>query len=52
VIDPTQKPEEFKELIQTCLDTQELSVVIARRNCLLVAGAIREYERCDEQQTN
>jgi hypothetical protein len=27
-------------------------VVIARRNCLLAASSIREYERCNEQQTN
>jgi indolepyruvate ferredoxin oxidoreductase alpha subunit len=52
VIDPTKSPEEFKQLIQTCLETPELSVVIARRNCLLAAGSIREYERCNEQQTN
>jgi indolepyruvate ferredoxin oxidoreductase alpha subunit len=52
VNDPTQDPEEFKKLIQTCLDTPEISVVIARRNCLLAARSIREYERCNEQQTN
>jgi indolepyruvate ferredoxin oxidoreductase alpha subunit len=52
VIDPTQNPEKFQELIQTCLDTPELSVVIARRDCLLAARSIREYERCNEQQTN
>ena len=52
VVDPTQDPEKFKNLIQACLDTPELSVVIARRNCLLAARAIREYERCNEQQTN
>ncbi len=52
VVDPAKSPEEFQQLIQTCLETPELSVVIARRNCLLAAGAIREYERCNEQQTN
>jgi indolepyruvate ferredoxin oxidoreductase alpha subunit len=52
VIDPTQEPEKFKELIQSCLEKPELSVVIARRNCLLAARSIREYERCNEQQTN
>jgi indolepyruvate ferredoxin oxidoreductase alpha subunit len=52
VIDPVQDAEKFKSLIQTCLDTPELSVVIARRNCLLAARSIREYERCNEQQTN
>jgi indolepyruvate ferredoxin oxidoreductase alpha subunit len=52
VIDPAQDAEKFKELIQNCLDRAELSVVIARRNCLLVAGAIREFERCHEQPTD
>ncbi len=52
VIDPTQDIEEFKKLIQSCLDKAELSVVIARRNCLLASSAIREYERCNEQPTN
>jgi indolepyruvate ferredoxin oxidoreductase alpha subunit len=49
VIDPAQESEKFQQLIQTCLDTPELSVVIARRNCLLAAHSIREYERCNEQ---
>jgi indolepyruvate ferredoxin oxidoreductase alpha subunit len=52
VIDPTPDPAAFQQLIQSCLDTPELSVIIARRNCLLAARSIREYERCNEQQAN
>lgn len=52
VIDPTLEPEEFEELIQACLDKPELSVVIARRNCLLATRSIREYERCNDQPTD
>jgi indolepyruvate ferredoxin oxidoreductase alpha subunit len=52
VIDPAPDAEKFKALIQHCLDRAELSVVIARRNCLLAAGAIREFERCNEQPTD
>ncbi len=52
VMDPTQNPEEFEKLIQACLDKAELSVVIARRDCLLATRSIREYERCNEQQTD
>ncbi len=52
VIDPTTAPAKFEELIQSCLDTPELSVVIARRDCLLATRSIREYERCNEQQTD
>ena len=52
VVDPTEEPEKFREIIQSCLDKPELSVVIARRNCLLAARSIREYERRHEQQTH
>jgi len=52
VIDPTQNLDKFQELIQSCLDKQELSVVIARRDCLLATRSIREYERCNEQPTD
>jgi indolepyruvate ferredoxin oxidoreductase alpha subunit len=52
VIDPAQDLGKFQDLIQTCLDKKELSVVIARRDCLLAARSIREYERCNEQQAD
>jgi indolepyruvate ferredoxin oxidoreductase alpha subunit len=52
VMDPTLAPQKFQDLIQKCLDTPELSVVIARRDCLLASRSIREYERCNEQPTN
>ena len=51
-IDPSQDPLKFQALIQQCLDTPELSVVIARRDCLLATRSTREYERCNEQQTD
>ena len=49
VVDPTSDPKAFEELVRSALDKPELSVIIARRNCLLAAKSIREYERCDEQ---
>jgi indolepyruvate ferredoxin oxidoreductase alpha subunit len=49
VVDPVAETEKFRSILQECLAKSELSVVIARRNCLLAAGAIREYERCNEQ---
>jgi indolepyruvate ferredoxin oxidoreductase, alpha subunit len=52
VVDPAHSAEEFEELIRDCLNTPELSVVIARRNCLLAARSIREFERCHELQAN
>jgi indolepyruvate ferredoxin oxidoreductase alpha subunit len=52
VIDPTLDLDKFQALIQSCLDKPELSVVIARRDCLLATRAIRDYERCNEQQAD
>lgn len=57
VIDPTRDGAEFENLIQSCLAKPELSLVIARRNCLLAAGAIRALEiseqaRCDGEQAD
>ena len=52
VVDPTADPKGFEELVQSALDKPELSVIIARRNCLLAAKSIREYERCNEQQVS
>lgn len=47
VVDPALDPDGFRELLQRCLDSGELCVIIARRNCLLAAASIREYERCE-----
>ncbi len=52
VIDPTVDTPKFEKLVKECLDKPELSVIVARRNCLLAARHIREYERCNEQQDN
>jgi len=52
VIDPTVDTPKFEKLVKECLDKTELSVIVARRNCLLAARYIREYERCNEQQGN
>ena len=49
VMDPTLNPKAFEDLVRQALETPELSVIIARRDCLLAARAIREYEKCNEQ---
>ena len=49
VVDPTLNPDGFRVLVQECLDSAELALIIARRNCLLAAGQIREYEKCEEK---
>jgi indolepyruvate ferredoxin oxidoreductase alpha subunit len=50
VTDAAEDQEAFKELVKSALAKDELTVIVARRNCLLAAGAIRQYERCNEQQ--
>jgi indolepyruvate ferredoxin oxidoreductase, alpha subunit len=52
VVDPTCDPKAFEDLVRNALEKPEISVIIARRNCLLAAKSIREYERCNEQQVS
>jgi indolepyruvate ferredoxin oxidoreductase alpha subunit len=53
VTDPTANPAAFEELVAASLASGKLTVIVARRNCLLAAGKIKEYERaaaaeCDD----
>jgi indolepyruvate ferredoxin oxidoreductase alpha subunit len=48
VIDPTLNPAEFEALVKRRLDSGELSVIIARRDCLLATAAIKRYEKCND----
>jgi len=50
VIDGTADPHGLERLIKEAIEKPELSVIINRRPCLLAAKAIKEYERCYEQQ--
>jgi indolepyruvate ferredoxin oxidoreductase alpha subunit len=45
VIDQTLDPAAFERLVKECLEKPELTVIVARRDCLLAAKTIREYER-------
>ena len=45
VTDPTLNPAAFQELVAASLARGDLTVIVARRNCLLAAGKIKEYER-------
>jgi len=45
VTDPTANPAGFEELVAASLSSGKLTVIVARRNCLLAAGKIKEYER-------
>ncbi len=45
VVDVMSDGDGFPALVRDCLDRNELSVIVARRPCLLAAKRIREYER-------
>jgi len=47
VVDPVCGVESFKQLVRECLDSGRLSVIISRRPCLLAAGRIKAYEKCE-----
>ena len=45
VVDPWSSPDAFRHLVEHSLQTGGVSVIVARRNCLLAAGRIKAYER-------
>lgn len=46
VLDPTLDPAGFEALVKRTLESGRLSLIIARRNCLLASGRIKELEKC------
>ena len=50
VVDPTLDQPGFRDLVKECLDSGELAVIVARRDCLLAAGKIKDYEKCEEHR--
>jgi indolepyruvate ferredoxin oxidoreductase alpha subunit len=51
VIDPSADPKGFAALLKDSLAGEKLTVIIARRPCLLIAGKIKEYELAESRQT-
>ncbi|HET8734332.1 MAG TPA: thiamine pyrophosphate-dependent enzyme, partial [Anaeromyxobacteraceae bacterium] len=45
VVDPVQDPAGFEALLRDRLGRRELSVIVARRPCILAAADIRKYEK-------
>jgi indolepyruvate ferredoxin oxidoreductase alpha subunit len=57
VVEPHAGSDEFERLLTECLNSNELSVIIARRPCILIAKQLKQYEqqRCEcsvEQSAN
>jgi indolepyruvate ferredoxin oxidoreductase alpha subunit len=48
-IDPVANKAEYAKLLQESLDKPEITVIIARRECLLAVKSIREWEKMNEQ---
>ncbi len=51
VLDPAADPVGFEETLRQALDADELTLLVARRSCLLAAGKIREYEKAAARET-
>jgi indolepyruvate ferredoxin oxidoreductase, alpha subunit len=51
VIDPSADPKGFATLLKDSLAGEKLTVIVARRPCLLIAGKIKEYERAGSGKT-
>jgi indolepyruvate ferredoxin oxidoreductase alpha subunit len=45
VVDPIADPAGFEKLLADRLGRDELSVIVARRPCILAAADIRKYEK-------
>ena len=52
VIDAFAEAEGFETLLRECLDSKELSVIIARRPCVLAAADIRRWQARNEGLTD
>ncbi len=45
VVDPVADPEAFEKLLADRLGRSELSMIVARRPCILAAADIRRWEK-------
>lgn len=52
VMDPTADTAAFEKLVVDSLSSGQLCVIIARRDCLLAVGKIRQYEKAAKEAGN
>jgi indolepyruvate ferredoxin oxidoreductase alpha subunit len=50
VVEPRVGSDEFERVLTESLASGELSVIIARRPCLLIVKRLKEFERCAAEQ--
>jgi indolepyruvate ferredoxin oxidoreductase alpha subunit len=51
VIDPIADPQGFEKLLADRLERRQLSVIVARRPCILAAADIRRYEKAAAEKS-
>jgi indolepyruvate ferredoxin oxidoreductase alpha subunit len=47
MVEPRVGSNEFERVLDECLASRELCVIISRRPCILIAKRLRELERCE-----
>jgi indolepyruvate ferredoxin oxidoreductase, alpha subunit len=50
VVDPVADPAGFEELLRSRLGASRLSVIVARRPCILAAADLRRHEKAAEEK--
>jgi indolepyruvate ferredoxin oxidoreductase alpha subunit len=50
VVEPRVGSSDFEQVLDECLASKELCVIIARRPCILIVKRLREYEKCECEQ--
>jgi indolepyruvate ferredoxin oxidoreductase alpha subunit len=50
VVDPVKDPKGFEDLLKARLASNDLSVIVARRPCILAAADIRHYEKLNSEK--
>jgi indolepyruvate ferredoxin oxidoreductase alpha subunit len=51
VLDPTREMQQFRQLVAESLIKPELTLIVARRTCLLAASDIKAYERANAKES-
>jgi indolepyruvate ferredoxin oxidoreductase alpha subunit len=50
IVEPRVGSDSFEKVLLDALNKEELTVIIARRPCLLASKKLKEYEKCEDKQ--
>jgi indolepyruvate ferredoxin oxidoreductase alpha subunit len=45
VVEPRLENNDFERVLQECLDSKELAVIVARRPCILILPKLKQYQQ-------